>query len=115
MARSAAARKVLRDLDKELAAASARQGQTLVWSAQERAILAQISSILDRKAEFLKLYAAAEDINAKLKISAEVRLLEQAAARLLRGINTDIAPAPSRRTVMARRAAAARWDRDAAR
>ncbi|ORB68792.1 hypothetical protein [Mycolicibacterium tusciae] len=115
MARSAAARKVLRDLDKELAAASARQGRSLVWSAQERAILAQISSILDRKAEFLELYEAAEDTKTKLKISAEVRLLEQAAARLLRGFNTDIPPAPTVRTVMARRAAAVRWDRDAAR
>ena len=104
---------MLRDLDKELAAASARQGQPLAWSAQERAILAQISSILDRKAEFLELYEAAEDTKTKLKISAEVRLLEQAAARLIRGIKTDIEPAPSLRTVKARRAARARWDRDA--
>lgn len=77
--------------------------------------MAQISSILDRKAEFSELYESAEDTKTKLKISAEMRLLEQAAARLLRGINTDVAPAPSRRTLMARRAAAARWDRDAAR
>lgn len=40
-------------------------------------------------------------------------LLEQAAARLIRGIETDIAPAPSLRTVKARSAARARWDRDA--
>lgn len=106
---------MLRDLDKELAAASARQGQTLVWSAQEKAILAQLSSVLDRKVEFLGLYEGVEDTKTKLKISAEVRLLEQAAARLLRGITTDIPPAPSVRSVMARRAAAARWDRDAAR
>ncbi|MGB8504696.1 hypothetical protein, partial [Mycobacterium sp.] len=65
--------------EKELAAASARQGQTLVWSAQESALLAQIASILDRKAEFSELYDAAKDTETKLKISAEVRLLEQAA------------------------------------
>ena len=49
-------RKVLRELDKELAAASARQGRNVVWSAQEQAILGQISSILDRKADFLAAY-----------------------------------------------------------
>ena len=37
MARTPEARKVLRDLDKELESASRRSGQTLEWSAAERA------------------------------------------------------------------------------
>jgi len=110
MAKSSEARRILRDLDKQLAASSERSGRTLAWNAQERAILAQISSILDRKAEFLDLYEAAEDVKAKLKLSAEIRLLEQAAARLIRGIETDIPEPTSLRTIKARRAAHARWD-----
>ncbi len=111
MAKSSEARRTLRDLDKHLAASSERSGRTLAWNAQERAMLAQISSILDRKAEFLELYEAAEDVKAKLKISAEIRLLEQAAARLIRGIETDIPEPASLRTIKARRAARVRWDR----
>jgi hypothetical protein len=111
MAKSSEARRILRDLDKQLAASSERSGRTLAWNAQERAILAQISSILDRKAEeFLDLYKAAEDVKAKLKLSAEIRLLEQATARLIRGIETDIPEPTSLRTIKARRAAHARWD-----
>ena len=72
--------------------------------------MAQISSILDRKAEFLQLYETAEDVKAKLKISAEIRLLEQSAARLIRGIETDITEPAGLRTIKARGAARARWD-----
>ena len=38
MARSSEARKVRRELDKELAAAGTRFSQNLLWSAQEEAI-----------------------------------------------------------------------------
>jgi hypothetical protein len=110
-AKSLEARRVLRELDKELKAASQARGQQLVWSAQESAILAQISSILDRKSELLELYQEARAVKTKLRLSQELRLLEQAAARLLRDIKTDLAPAPGMRTVKARRAARARWDR----
>jgi hypothetical protein len=112
-AKSAEARRVLRELDKELAASSARQRQMVVWSAQEQAILGQISSILDRKVEFLEAYEAAEEITLRLKISAEVRLLEQAAARLVKEIKTDIPAAPSLRSRNASKAARTRWDRAA--
>jgi alpha-beta hydrolase superfamily lysophospholipase len=92
-AKSAETRRVLRELDKELAAASRRLGREIVWSASEQAILGQISSILDRKQDFLEAYEAAEEIKVRLKISAEVRLLEQAAARLVQAVKTDV-PAP---------------------
>jgi hypothetical protein len=110
MAKSSEARRIRRDLDKQLAASSERSGRTLAWSAQETAVIAQISSILDRKAEFLELYNTAEDVKAKLKLSAEIRLLEQAAARLIRGIETELPRPPSLRSMKAQRAARARWD-----
>jgi hypothetical protein len=43
MARSAEARKLLRHFDSELAAASARRGDTLVFTPQEHAVLGLIS------------------------------------------------------------------------
>lgn len=111
MARSAEARKVLRALEKELSEASERQGSTLVWSAQESTILAQVASLLDRKAEFSELYDEADDVKLRLKISAELRLLEQAAARLVQHVKTDLGQPESLKTVKARRAAKVRWDR----
>lgn len=88
-AKSAEARKVLRDLEKEKAAAAAQLGQSLDWSAADTAILGQISSILDRKAQLLALYEGAEDVKMKVKLSGEVRLLEQAAARLALQVKTE--------------------------
>lgn len=110
-AKSLEARRVLRDLDKELEAASLERGEQLVWSAQEAAILGQLSTVLDRKAELLELYQDAESVTMKLRLSQEIRLLEASAARLLRDIKTDAAPAESMTTRKARRAARARWDR----
>src|ERR1700737_4591101 len=110
-AKSPEGRRIVRDLQRELEQASAEQGRELVFSAAESAILGQISSILDRKREFLVLYQDAEDTKVKLKISAEVRLLEQAAARLVKDVKTDIPAPPGMRTVKAQRAARARWDR----
>ena len=51
MAKSAEARKVLRDLDKELEASGQQQGHTLVWSAQERGVIGLISAQIDWKCE----------------------------------------------------------------
>ena len=112
-AKSAEARRLLRELDKDLAAASLRQGQTVVWSPQEQAILSQISSILDRKADFLEVYEASDEVKVRLKISAEVRLLEQAAARLVKEIKTDVAAPMSHTSRKASQAAKTRWDRAA--
>jgi hypothetical protein len=82
MPRSAEARKVLRDLGKELAPVPDSPGQKLVWTASDQLVLGQISSILDRKAELLVLYEVAVDIDVKVKLSARFGALEQAAARL---------------------------------
>ncbi|MGO9155234.1 hypothetical protein [Mycobacterium sp.] len=40
-----------------------------------------------------------------------MRLLEQAAARLIKGIETELPQPASLQTIKARRAAQARWDR----
>jgi hypothetical protein len=112
-AKSAEARKVLRELDRELSEAGSSKGVNLVWSAAEASILAQIASVLDRKSDFLAVYEDAPDVKTRLKVSAEVRLLEGLAARLVRLVRTDVAVPESMTTKKARRAANRRWDRDA--
>ncbi|MFE3002621.1 hypothetical protein ACFXG4_47605 [Nocardia sp. NPDC059246] len=68
---------------------------------------------LDRKVDLAGRYAAAEDTKVRVKISAELRLLEAEFARLLRQIETEPAPS-SHRSEMARKAARIRWDRSRA-
>jgi hypothetical protein len=111
-ARSPEARKVLRDLDKALASASARQGQKLVWTPQEASILVQIETILDRKHDFLAAYEVADDVKVRLKISGVILSLELASVRLMAKVKTELAAPESRTTLKARQAAVRRWDRD---
>lgn len=113
MARSPEARKVRRELDKELRDAGLRSGQNLVWSAAEEAILGLICDEIDRKAVLLEVWEQATDPKVVCKLSAEARLLEQSIARLLKLIKTDLPSRDSNKTVRARRAANARWNRDA--
>jgi hypothetical protein len=110
-AHSAEALALLRELDDEQAEASAQCGQELVWSAQEQAIRGQLASVLDRKVELLELYESAETVNLKVKLSGEVRLLEQAVARLVCQIKVGLPAPESFRTVKARQAANVRWGR----
>ncbi len=112
MARSAEARKVLAALDAELAAASERIGQNLVWTAPEQAVLGLISSTMDRKVWLSRAYSHTQDVKLRVELSAEIRLLETSLARLLKQVTPELPAAPSMRTVRARRAANARWKRD---
>jgi hypothetical protein len=115
MARSALARKVLRELDKELESASKRAGKKLEFSAAERAVLDLISADFDRISDLRVAYARAVDageVKIQIKLSTELRLLEQSAARLLKQVKTDLPAAESVTTLRARRAANTRWDRD---
>lgn len=114
MARSPEAKKIRRELDKELASAAAQSGQNLVWSAQEEAVLGLICDEIDRKTAILEAWERAEDPKVLCKLSAEARLLEQSIARLLKLIKTDLPARESNTTVRARRAANTRWDRNAA-
>jgi transposase InsO family protein len=113
MAHSAAARRVRRELDQQLAATAAATGRDLVWTAQDRVVLSLIQAAIDRTCDLQRDYAAAEDAKTRAKLSAELRLLEANVERLLRRVKTDV-PAPmSLRSVKAQRAAFARWSKDA--
>ena len=109
MARSAKARKVLRELDVELASASEHAGRGLVWTAQDRAVLELIADQTDRRVELAVEYASAEDTMRRVKLSAELRLLEGSLARLIRQVKTDVPGPESQVTIQARRAAMKRW------
>lgn len=112
MAKSAEARKIRRDLDKELESVAQERGHTLVFSAQERSIIDLICAQIDRKCEISALYEQSTDAKLKVKLSGEMRLLEQSVARLLLKVKTDVPGPESKRTVAARRAVRARWDRE---
>jgi hypothetical protein len=113
-AHSAEAQVVLRALDDELALAGQRRGQPLLWTAQERALLDLIADSIDRTADLSAMYdCCGDDVKLRVKLSAELRLLQQSTVRLLRDIKTDVPlAAPSLRSVKASRAARRRWDRD---
>ncbi|MGO9157051.1 hypothetical protein [Mycobacterium sp.] len=115
MAHSAESRRIRRELDKELSAAGQRSGQTLVWSAAEKAILNRIQDTVDHIADLTIDYRDAPDAKTRVKISTELRLLDSSLVRLLKQIKTDVpAPAESRITVKNRAAARARWDKASA-
>lgn len=109
MARSAKARKVLRELDVELASAAEHTARSLVWTAQDRAVLELIADTVDRHVGLAAEYAVAEDTMRRVKLSAELRLLEGSLARLLRQVKTDVPGPESHVTIQARRAAMKRW------
>ncbi len=110
MRHSAEARKMLRALDSELAEVSQRLGQPVEWSERDRAVLELIASNIDRKVDLSDRYSEAEDTKTRVKLSAELRLLEAALARLLKQIDPEPA-AVSPRSVQASRAARTRWER----
>ena len=66
------------------------------------------------KRHFWRQWRESTDPKVQCKLSAEARLLEQSIARLLKQIKTDLPAPDGKKTVRARRAANARWDRDAA-
>lgn len=113
MRRSSEARKMLRALDAELADVSRRLGQPVEWSERDRAVLELIASNIDRRVDLSARYSEAEDAKLRVKLSAELRLLEAALARLLKQVDPEPA-VQSPRSAAASRAARARWDRQRA-
>lgn len=112
MAHCAEARRVRRELDQQLAATAAASGRDLVWTAQDRVVLGLIQTAIDRKHDLTADYAGATEAKTRVKISAELRLLEAAVARLVKQVHTDI-PAPmSRRSQKAQAAARVRWGKE---
>ena len=113
MAHSPEARRVRRELDQQLAATAAATGRDLVWTPQDRVVLALIAPGIDRKCDLQRDYSAAVDSKTRIKLSAELRLVEASIERFLRRVHTDM-PAPmSRRSQKAQAAARIRWSRDA--
>ena len=111
--RSPAARKLLRDLEKELDASGQATNQQLVWTAADSMVIDQCADMLDRKAELQVMYDEAEKQTAKVRLSGEMRLLEQASSRLIKTLRTELPKIESRRTVMNRHAANVRWGNSA--
>jgi hypothetical protein len=104
--------KLRKQLDDQLATLNRQTGRNQVWAATELAVLDMIVSQTDRKVELEKLYESTDDASEKVKISAEVRLLDAATERMLRKLN-EAMPKPqatgSRRSEKARAAANSRW------
>ena|ERR1700694_556496 len=111
--RSADARQLQRELEKELASASQRHGQNVCLTASERAVLGLILDEIDRKSGLFEAYEVCQDPKVRVKLSAELRLIEASIARLLKSVSTEPAAPKSIRSVKAQRAARARWDRSA--
>jgi hypothetical protein len=114
MANSPEARKIVRELRRELKEAGESVGEKLVFGAAEEARISQISDILDRKHDLNAAYADTKDTELRIKLSTEIRLLEGAAERLLRRISTEPPPPAkeeSKVSRQARRAAETRWER----
>jgi hypothetical protein len=114
MERSVEAQRVLAALDAELAAESKRTGRSLVWTAPDKELLALIADTIDRKVDLMVLYEVTPDISPRVKLSAEIRLLDGLLSRLLRQVEIDAPDVPVREpshvvSARARRAAKARW------
>ena len=106
---------VLAGLDAELAANSQQIGQPLEWSAAESAFRELIADTIDRRVDLQALYAdSVDDPKVRLKVCAELRLIETALARLLSRIKTELPAAPSLTSRKASQAARRRWDGDRA-
>lgn len=104
---------LLAALDAELAENSASHGMLddtpLVWSAAESAVRESIAWTVDRLVDLRIAYRTSQDDKIRVKLSAEVRLLETNLARLLKSVPTDLPATPSIRSQKASRAAQKRW------
>jgi hypothetical protein len=110
--RSCESQRLIAALNAELAEAAKAAGHELVWSVTEADVISMIAAGVDRRVELSAAYAACDNVNVKLKLATELRLLEQSIARLYRQVSTEV-PAPQSVTSMkASRAAHSRWDRE---
>ena len=110
--RSGDSERLIAALNAELSASAKQAGTDLVWSATEADVIEMIAAEVDRRVELSAQYAACDNVNVKLKLSSELRLLEQSIARLYRQVSTEVAPPLSVTSIKAQRAANARWNRE---
>jgi hypothetical protein len=114
------ARRMLADLDAELARVSRERGKPLVWTVQEIEHRSQLAETIDRRVMVSAELDRCEpgDRKSIVAYSTELRLLDQAVTRLLKLLDLS-EPAPQTLTsIKSRRAAHRRWElqreRDAA-
>jgi hypothetical protein len=110
--KSAAARQLLRALDEELGSASRSTGRELVWSAAEEQVRELLADSVDRRVELNGRYKSVEMVSLKLKIAAEIRLLDASITRLLAQLSTEVPEPMSITSQKAQKASRARWDRE---
>lgn len=109
--RSPAAVELLNGLDAELASAGEATGEVLVWSAAEIEARRLLADTVDRRADLALRYTRQRETKVRVKLSAELRMLDRAIMLLLKEIRTDVPAPESLTTIKARRAAHVRWDR----
>jgi hypothetical protein len=110
--RSSKAQAVLRSLDEQLARVGEESGEPIEWSPQEQFQLDLLADEIDRTVDLAAMYEeCGDDVKLRVKLSAELRLLRQSTARMIREIKTDLPERPTPATRKARRAANARWRR----
>jgi len=112
MKRSLESRRIRRGLDKWLDDVSEETGREPRWTAVELILLDLISDAIDRKVGLATIADSADDdLKAKTKLMAEVRLTDAHIARLTKDLRVRAAPSSSesQQSRRARRAANARW------
>ncbi|TVS77004.1 hypothetical protein FPZ47_26600 [Mycobacterium helveticum] len=71
-----------------------------------------LAAEIDRTVDLAAMYeACGDDVKLRVKLSAELRLLRQSTARMIRDSKTELPERPTSTTRKARRAANARWQR----
>jgi hypothetical protein len=106
------AKRVVTNLEAELAAAGQARGETLVWSAADRELIDMLVRDIDRRGGLRRRYAATRDAKMAVKLSNELRQIDTAIMRLLNAIRTDVPQPESLVTLKNRRAANVRWQRE---
>ncbi|HTX93658.1 MAG TPA: hypothetical protein VME67_01730 [Mycobacterium sp.] len=110
-----AAQALIAALDDELASASKATGRELVWSAQELDLIEMLGAAVDRRVELSEQYEQCrdrKDLGVRVKLAAELRLLEGSISRLHRQISTEVPQPMSLTSRKAQAAANARWTRE---
>jgi hypothetical protein len=114
MKRTEAAKRLLDELDAELASTGQQRGITLKWTAAERQTLSALADTVDRRGQLAGMFDGCDPDDAKnrVRISTEIRQCDTLIGRLLGQISTDLPAPESRRSQKARAAAVVRWDRE---
>jgi hypothetical protein len=119
--RTPEAQRFLQAMHDELASNADATGLSLAFSTAEQETLGNVAALIDRKVELRQAYEdASDDTRLRIALSTEVRLIEQAIARMLRTVDmcapaaevdaADDVLTPTQRKAQA--AAQSRWRRD---